>query len=61
MDGERNALNDRGLTLEQARMTVHDRAYCRSGLVNFAFGCVGTCRAQTIGDDLHFVVMYSVI
>ena len=59
----RKALTEGGpySALEQARMTVHDRAYCRSGLVNFAFGCVGTCRAQTIGDDLHFVVMYSVI
>ena len=25
MDRVRNALNDRGLTLDQARMTVHDR------------------------------------
>ena len=33
MDGGKGAVNNRGLTLEQARVTVHDRAEWR-GLVN---------------------------
>ena len=32
-----------------------------SDSLNCALECVGTCGAKTIGDDLRFVVIYSVI